>query len=257
MEWFKKLYTKDFINLCGFGSVEQTKTEAKFVADVLGLSSDSKLLDLCCGFGRHTFEISNLTNCQIVGLDLSDDYLAIAREKYSASNIKYVKGDMRDIQIESKFDAVTNLFTSFGFFENDVENEMVIQQANKVLNNGGLFLLDFENRFSFVLNDVLKKEYYWRQLDDNKFCLIYNNYDLINEREIFSARIIEDGKEKIKVGYNIRLYSLPELKNMLKRNGFELVEYWGDFDKSEYSINSRRLITLWRKNKKLSKTLLK
>lgn len=251
MEWFEKLYTKDYINLCGFASPEQIKIEANFVVDVLGLNSKSKLLDLCCGFGRHAFEISNLVKCQIVGIDLSDDYLTIAREKYSTPNIKYVKGDMRDIRIENHFDAVTNLFTSFGFFEKDEENEKVIQEANKSLKEGGLFILDNENKFNFVLNDVLKKEYYWQKIDDDKYCIIHNKYDIVNEREIFSVKIIEDGKDEIHVGYNIRLYSLPELTSMFKRNGFELVNFWGDFDKSNYSIHSRRLITLSRKIKNL------
>ncbi len=88
-------------------------------------------------------------------------------------------------------------------------------------------------------------------MDDHKFCLLHNKYDIVNEREIFSARIIEDGKNAISVGYNIRLYSLPELKSMFWRNGFEIMNFWGDFDKSEYSINSRRLITLAQKKKNL------
>lgn len=251
MKWFEKLYTKDYINLCGFASPEQTQIEARFIVDVLGLNSDSKLLDICCGFGRHTFEISNLVKCQTVGIDLSDDYLTIAKEKYSAPNIKYVNGDMRNIRMEKRFDAVTNLFTSFGFFDKDEENEKVIQEANKSLKEGGLFLLDVENKFNFVLNDVLKKEYHWQQMDDNKYCIMHNKYDIVNEREIFSARIIEDGKDEISVGYNIRLYSLPELTSMFKRNGFELINFWGDFDKSNYSIHSRRLITLAQKTKNL------
>ena len=218
MEWFEKLYTKDYINLCGFGSPEQTHIEAKFIVDVLNLSSNSKLLDICCGFGRHTFEISNLVKCQIVGIDLSDEYLTIAREKYSAPNIQYVRGDMRDIQMENCFDAVTNLFTSFGFFKKDEENERVIQEANKSLKEGGLFLLDYENKFYFVLNDVLKREYYWQKIDDNKYCITQNKYDIVFEREIFSAKIIEDGKDEISVGYNIRLYSLPELTNIVDSN---------------------------------------
>ena len=247
MEWYKELYTEAYIDLCGFGSPEQTEIEARFIVDVLGLNSDSRILDLCCGFGRHTFEIANLAGCRIVGFDLSEDYLTIAREKYSADNIEYVKGDMRNIQLEDQFDAVTDLFTSFGFFEKDEDNEKVIRQVNGSLKKDGLFLLDIENKFSFVLNDVLKKERYWRKMDDDRYCLIHNQYDIANEREVFSARILEEERNDICVGYNISLYSLPELKSMLRRNGFELVNYWGDFDKSEYSINSRRLITMARK----------
>ena len=251
MEWYEKLYTKDYINLCGFASQEQIRIEANFVADVLGLNSKSKLLDLCCGFGRHAFEISNLVKCQIVGIDLSDDYLTIAREKYSTPNIKYVKGDMRDIHIENHFDAITNLFTSFGFFNEDEENENVIQEVNKALKEDGLFLLDYENKFHFVFNNVHKKEHYWQKVDDEKYYIIKNEYDIINEREIFSAKIIEVGKDEINIGYNIRLYSLPELQSMLRRNGFEIINIWGDFDKTAYSINSLRLITLSRKIKNL------
>jgi len=251
LEWYEKLYTKDYIELCGFASPKQTKVEAEFVAEVLKLNPDSKLLDLCCGFGRHTFEIAKLVNCQIVGFDLSDDYLAIAREKYSLSNIRYIKGDMRDIRLNERFDAVTNLFTSFGFFEKDEENEKVIRAINKVLKKNGLFLLDYENKFNFVLNDVLKSEHHREQIGDNKYCIITNRYDVINEREIFSAKIIEDGKDEISVGYNIRLYSLPELQNILNRNGFRIVNLWGDFDQREYSVSSRRLITLSEKVREL------
>lgn len=251
MDWFEKLYTKDYIQLCGFGSPEQTAIEAAFLVDVLRLSSDSRLLDICCGFGRHTFAISNLAHCQIVGIDLSDEYLTIAKEQYSSPNITYLKKDMRDLQLERRFDAATNVFTSFGFFEHDEENEQVMQEANKALKQGGLFLVDIENKFNFVLNDVLKKEYYWEQIDEHTYCVIHNTYDVVHEREIFSATIVEDGKDAIRVGYNIRLYSLPELTSMLERNGFELLNVWGDFDKRNYSLHSRRLITLAQKTRDL------
>jgi len=249
MEWYEKLYIKDHISLCGFASPEQTSIEAKFVVEVLKLNSSSRLLELCCGFGRHAFEISKLANCQIVGLDLSDDFLSMAKENYSSPNIQYFKGDMRHIQLNDHFDAVTNLFTSFGFFECEEDNEKVIIEVNRILKENGLFLLDYENKFNFVLNDVLQKKHHWEKIGDNKYCLIKNEYDIINEREMFSAKIIEKGKKEVNIGYNIRLYSLPELQNMLIRNGFEILNIWGDFDKSKYSINSRRLITLSRKIK--------
>jgi len=247
MEWYEKLYQNDYTGLCGFGDSAQTRKEAEFTAEALGLSSDSTLLDICCGFGRHAFEISHLTGCSVAGVDLSDEYLAAAKEKYKSDKIKYVKGDMRDFHVDGKFDTAVNLFTSFGFFDQDDENEKVIRQANLHLKKDGLFLLDIENKFNFIFNDVLKKEDKWQQLDSGKYCLMHNEYDIINEREIFLAKIVEQGKSDVNVGYNIRLYSLPELKVMLNRNGFDLVSFWGDFDKSAYTIYSRRLITLWKK----------
>jgi SAM-dependent methyltransferase len=183
----------------------------------------------------------------VTGMDLSEDYLDIAENRLSAPNLEFIKGDMRDIPFSNHFDAVINMFTSFGFFESDEENETVIKQVNKSLKTRGLFLLDYENKFYFVFNDVFKKEKYWEKLDDNHYILYENNYDALNEREIFTVHFIEDGGVKRSSGYNIRLYSFPEISAMLKRNGFEVLDVWGDYRATRYSVRSKRLITLSRK----------
>lgn len=247
MQWFEKLYTKDFIELCGFADPEQTKREARFVVNALQLSATTTLLDLCCGFGRHSYKIATMSKCAVTALDLSDDYLTIARQQHGAKNIEYVKGDMREIPFTNYFDAVTNLFTSFGFFETDEENEHVLKEVHKALKPGGQFLLDYENKFYFVQHDVLPKHRYWQQKDKNSYYLIENDYDVINEREVYHVNIMKDGKLVDRVGYDIRLYSLPELRTMLTRNGFELVNYWGDYEGNAYSVLSKRLITLSKK----------
>lgn len=247
MEWYESLYTTDFAELCGFGDSEQSESEAVFVADVLDLTPESRLLDLCCGYGRHSFAIAEKSGCSVTGLDLSAEFIEVANEKYASPLTDYVRGDMREIPYSEQFDSVTNLFTSFGFFPDDEENEQVLTQVNRALKPNGMFLLDYENKFNFVINDVLKGGRSWRRVDENTVCLISNVYDVMNEREVFSATIKAEGRDDVTVGYDIRLYSLPELKRMLTRNGFELVQVWGDFDKSEYSVHSRRLITLSRK----------
>lgn len=247
MEWFERLYTKDFIELCGFADPEQTKREANFVVKALQLTPDSKLLDLCCGFGRHTYEISKISQCSITGLDLSDEYLAIANAQHAAPNITYRKGDMRDIPFDEEFDAVTNLFTSFGFFDDDAENEQVLKEVHKTLKPKGLFFLDYENKFWFIRNDVLLKHHSWQKKDDETYYLMENRYDVMNEREIFEVNIMKQGRVVEQVGYNIRLYSLPELRAMLNRSGFEIVKIWGDYEGNPYSVHSKRLITLSRK----------
>jgi hypothetical protein len=154
---------------------------------------------------------------------------------------------MRDISFKNYFDAVINMFTSFGFFDSDRENENVITQVNKSLKKHGLFLLDYENKFYFVFNDVFKKGKYWEKLDDNNYIFYENTYDAMNEREIFNVHFIENGRVKMSSGYNIRLYSFPEISAMLKRNGFEVLDVWGDYHANMYSVRSKRLITLSRK----------
>ncbi len=247
MEWFKRFYSNQFIDLVGFASEEQTELEATFVKKVMRLPAKASVLDLCCGYGRHTQLLARISDWRMTGMDLSEDYLEIARNRFAAPNVVYHQGDMRNIPFDEKFDGLINLFTSFGFFETDEENESVLRQIHTVLRKDGFFLLDYENKFYFVANDVIKKRRDWREGKDGKYYLIENEYDVLREREIFKVSLIRNGKEKVATGYNIRLYSYPEIRRMLLRNGFEIVNVWGDYDGSDFSVESRRLITLSRK----------
>ena len=247
MEWFERLYTKEFIELCGFADSEQTRREAAFVVKALNVTSKTKLLDLCCGFGRHSSEIAKIAHCSIAGVDWSDEYLAIAKEHYSGPGIEYRKGDMRDLPFDGEFDAAVNLFTSFGYFDADAENEQVLHEVNRALKPSGLFLLDYENKFWFVRNDVQTKRRSWQKKDSETYYLIENKYDVIKEREVYSIAILQRGTVVDEVGYSIRLYSLPELQSMLDRQGFELVQVWGDYEGNPYTVDSKRMITLSKK----------
>lgn len=246
-EWYKDFYTQSYMDIVGFASPEQTKREAAFVVDALKLDETSHICDLCCGYGRHTFAIAEASGCRVTGCDLSDDYLAIAKEKFASPKIEYKKADMREMGFTTAFDGVVNLFTSFGFFETDEENRRVLEQVNASLKPGGRFLLDYENKFFFVSNDVNKNAKTWRKIDENAYYLIENRYDVFTEREIFEARLIERGEVKAETGYSIRLYSYPEIHRMLNAAGFEVERTWGGYDGGEYSVSSKRLILLSRK----------
>jgi ubiquinone/menaquinone biosynthesis C-methylase UbiE len=248
-EWFREFYVEELTELVGFPSKEDTKRQAAFVLKTLNLPSRAKILDLCCGYGRVTSVLAKGNDYRITGVDLSEDFLQIARSEFSSPNIKYVQSDMRNLPFKNKFDAVVNLFTSFGYFETDEENEKVLSQINKALKTNGLFLLDYENKFNFVINEVLKKKRSWYNTKHHQLYLIENDYDFLNEREIVSFRQYKDGAIVKQVCYNIRLFSFPELKTMLIRNGFEILGVWGDFDGAPASVDSKRLITLSKKIK--------
>jgi ubiquinone/menaquinone biosynthesis C-methylase UbiE len=247
MKWYERFYRRDFMEVVGFASAEQTEKEVNFVKDTLNCPKNAKILDLCCGYGRHTYLLAKSGNYHMTGLDLSDHYLDIAKTKFSHPHVTYVKGDMRNIPYENNFDAVINLFTSFGFFDRDEENETVIKQVHKALKPGGLFLLDYENKFYFVYNDVFRKERYWQKVSDDKYLLFENEFDVENEKEIFKVHILEKGILKETSGYNIRLYSFPEIKEMLIGSGFEILQTWGDYPGNPYSVHSKRLIILSRR----------
>lgn len=248
-EWFREFYVEELTELVGFPSTDDTGRQVAFVLKTLNLARRAKILDLCCGYGRVTNLLAKDNDYQITGVDLSDEFLQIARSEFSSPNIKYVQGDMRKLPFKNEFDAVINLFTSFGYFETDEENEKVLAQINKALKTGGLFMLDYENKFNFVMNEVLKKKRSWYNTKHHQLYLIENDYDFLNEREIVTFRQYKDGAIVKQVCYNIRLYSFPELEKMLTRNGFEILQVWGDFDGTPLSVESKRVITLSRKRK--------
>ena len=249
MSWYKHMYTKKFINYVGFKSTEKTILEVDFIISTLNLPARSKLLDLCCGYGRHSCLIAQKTDWKVTGLDLSADYIKIAKDNYSTLSNEYLLGDMRELNFDNQFDAVINMFTSFGFFKEDSENEKVLEAVNKSLKMDGKFLLDYENKFHFVYNDVYSKERTWEKIEDTKYILFENQYDVINEREIFKASIYKNGKQVDSFGYNIRLYSFPEIKALLNRNGFDVIDIWGDYRSHPYTVKSKRVILLAKKIK--------
>jgi SAM-dependent methyltransferase len=251
MEWYEEFYTNEYIDVVGFASDEQTRRETGFIQEVLKLEAGAKILDLCCGYGRHSRLLAQSGSYEVVGLDLSENYLDIARQADAGSNVEFIKGDMRDIPFKQEFDAVLNLFTSFGFFETDRENEDVIRQVNKSLKDQGLFLLDYENKFYFVFNDVYRKEKAWQAIDGDKYVLFENKYDVFTEREQFRAAFYENGKITKDSGYDIRLYNFPEISAMLERGGFEVVDVWGNYSQEIYSTRSKRLIILAKKIKEV------
>ena len=98
--------------------LDVTAEEIDQIVTLLGLEKGAKILDLCCGIGRHSLELAR-RGYSIVGVDLTEEYLAKARKQAESEglNIEFVRNDMRRFcQIES-FDAVINMFTAFGYFE--------------------------------------------------------------------------------------------------------------------------------------------
>jgi ubiquinone/menaquinone biosynthesis C-methylase UbiE len=249
-EWFRDFYVEELTELVGFPSPELTQQQVSFVLKALHLPAEAKILDLCCGYGRMTHLLAQNNNYEITGFDLSEDFLEIARAKFSAPNITYVQGDMRQLPFKNKFDAVVNLFTSFGYFETDEENERTLTQINQSLKKGGLFFLDYENKFNFVMNEVIKKKRSWYNTKHHQLYLIENDYDFLKEREIVTFRQYKDGAIIKEHCYNIRLFSFPELKKMLEKNGFEILEVWGDFGGGPLTVESKRVITLSKKVKR-------
>lgn len=146
-KWWKKFFKNHYWNIYQNKLTERlSKKEVNFIYETLNLSEESTVLDLCGGHGRIAIPLAQKgVNVHI--LDFNKDFLDSAQKKADEKdvNIETCKSDMREIPYSNKFDAVINIYTSFGYFKSEKENLKVLKEVNKSLKSSGLFLIDVQN----------------------------------------------------------------------------------------------------------------
>ncbi len=250
--WFEDFFNKDYLMLYsrkGIFLTKQAKKETNFIIKVLNLSKNSKILDLACGHGRHTIRLAK-KGYKLTGVDLSKTLLNSAKKfaKKEKVEARFIRNDMRKISFKNEFDAVINLFSSFGYFPQEKENLKVLKVINESLKPGGKFLLD-----------LLNKDRFFKQLSISKLKKIWwksgNNYIL---EDISSSRnkkfvnylTIISPKGKIRHAHAfMRLFDLSEIKKHLEKIGFKILRIYGDYQGKKFTSLSPRLIILAQKRK--------
>ena len=222
----------------------ETAEEIEFVHRVLDLEEGAIVLDLCCGQGRHSVALANM-GYSIVGLDSSRSLLELVeKEKLheKKARLLLVEGDMRNIPLRAgTCDAVINLFTSFGFFD-DAGNLSVLETAASVLKPDGKLLIDYWNPYMAAQLDGTRN---WWWITENLLALAEARYDFSSGRLRDLRTLIDVGKSSVEnVARELRFYTLPELEKMLKEVGLQILEVYGDVDERGYDGESRRLITI-------------
>lgn len=143
--WYKSWFNSPWYTQLYQHRTEQEAHEAvQLVRDIAGLTPGAKVLDLCCGFGRHAYALAE-HGYHVTGLDASDHLISIATERFPHQNVRYIIGDMRSEYPDAPYDAIVNFFTSFGYFDTHEENQQVINTIADCLAPGGVFVLDFFN----------------------------------------------------------------------------------------------------------------
>jgi SAM-dependent methyltransferase len=222
---------------------DRTAQEAAGVIALLDLRPGTRVLDLCCGQGRHAVLLAR-AGCQVTGLDRSSYLLGQAQRaaEDAGVEVRWVRGDMRRLPWREQFDACVNLFTAFGYFDDDAENEQVLHQVYQILKPGGRFLLDLSNRDYYLLR---MWPYSWRR-HGQAIILEETRFDPATCRFTMSFTWMEEGKME-SLTHSVRHYTVPELTGMLRRAGLSPRAIYGDFDESRFDLGSRRLIVVAQK----------
>ena len=231
-DWYEEWFGEDYLDIYQHRDETEAERAIELIAtNLVGHRIDS-VLDLACGAGRHAKVLEE--RWWTVGLDLSMSLLKLARRE--AKDTPYVRADMREIPFAAhSFDLVVNLFTSFGYFDDDREHVRVLACVKSALTPGGTLVIDFLNaakvRQSLVPYDERVEhgttiEQRRRISPDNRFV----------EKKI---TLRERGKEYIE---RVRLLSPTDLERMLTTAGFEVAKVFGDYAGRSWSENSPRTI---------------
>ena len=245
-QWYKTYFGEDYLHhIEPVLTPERTQREVDGIVNLLALPQGSSILDLCCGHGRHAIPLAQ-RGYRMTGQDLSEVFLREAEKAAQALDVHvhWVHGDMRNIPYENEFDAVINIFTAFGYFENQDEDQKVLQQVSKALTPGGLFLLETLHREGLMRRYTPQMISYY---PEGLIELEERSFDLFTSRnEVKITMLYPDGQRK-EYGFSHRLYTLTELVQMLTMAGLQVKAYSGTWDGSELTIDSFRLILLSQK----------
>lgn len=237
MPWYDGWFGSDAYNLVyDHRDEDEAKQLVDFVERELAPAAEARILDVGCGRGRHARAFAR-RGYRVAGIDLSEESIAEARAQAEAEglDIPFTQADMRTPYCDGCMDGVVNLFTTFGYFEDDTENERALQAMTTALRPGGWLLQDFLNA------------------PQVRATLTSESTDTANGVTIHQRRWIEAGRinKKITIEHNgttdtfresVRLFTLDDFRALYDAVGLELVDTYGTYDGDPYTEDSPRLL---------------
>ena len=245
--WYVDFFRDDYLGVYShLFTAERAEKEVAFAQQALELKAGARILDLCCGQGRHSVPLAR-RGFQVTGLDLNPAYLELAQQSARSANValKTIAADMRQIPFQDHFDAIVNMYSSFGYLESEAEDLKVLESAAKAIRPAGRLMLDMLNREWAVANYIQND---WHSGGDGTLYVERRDLDLASSRMHVKFTIIgRDGGRRDSVGHHIRLYTLTETTRLLQQVGLKVTTVFGGFDNEPYAVDTRRMIVLAQK----------
>ena len=239
--WYQEFFGQRYLDSYSpILTPERTLRQVDFIERVLGLPPDSQILDLCCGHGRHLVELAS-RGYQMTGLDLDPLFLEMAHHAAQGRDlqVRLEHRDMRDIPYTDEFDAIINIFTSFGYLESDEEDRKVLNGVAKALKPGGLFLMELVCR-DYLVRIFRSQD--WYETPAGVRVLEERTFDpLAGRNNVRQIAIYSDGRQS-EAHHSLRVYTLTELAKMLENAGLKIEATYGDTPEDPYTFDSRLAI---------------
>jgi SAM-dependent methyltransferase len=237
-EWYKSWFdTKYYHVLYNNRSDKEAELFIKDITKKLAIKEHAAIWDLACGKGRHAIALNKL-NFNVCGTDLSRESIQLARI-HENEHLSFFELDMRSPFRINYFDVVTNLFTSFGYFEKNSDDLKVLQSVSNSLKKNGLFIFDYLNPNSIKIDEektILK--------DDITFII---KKELV-ENKIIKHIEVKDGLETLYFNESVKLFQPEEIMQLAKQVHLEEIMLFGDYELNSFNTEtSPRMIFVFQK----------
>ncbi len=242
-EWFATWFDSPYYHvLYDHRDDDEAKAFIERLMALLPLQQQASVLDLCCGAGRHSRVIHAL-GYNTTGCDLSENSIQTAKQ-FEREDLKFFVHDMRD-PLPQTFDAILNLFTSFGYFDDISENLKVLQSVYNALPTNGIFVIDFMNAEKVIAH--LKQRQEIVKNGPNGELKFHIQRQVNNGRIVKSIAFEADGKSYF---YQEKVQALKQQDfiQLFEQAGFQVISWFGDYACNAFDpITSDRLIAICKK----------
>lgn len=239
-EWFEDWFdTPQYHLLYKKHDEKEAQRALDHLLSALHLQGGERILDMACGKGRHSRYLAE-KGFEVTGLDLSPKSIAYARKSEHA-HLHFYQHDMRRLFRTNYFDAVMNMFTSFGYFANDLEHLRTMRNMAKGLKPGGMLLIDFFN--AVWLRQYLVAEEV-KTIDE----VVFHLQKQMDDKYVYKSVEFEVNGVAQQFRERVRLFELADFERLFEQSGLHLLDTYGGYDLGAFDPEqSQRLILIAQK----------
>jgi SAM-dependent methyltransferase len=236
MEWFSAWFNSPYYHILYKNrDFKEAEIFIDSLINKLRFNTHQRFLDLACGKGRHATYL-NSKGFEVVGLDIAPESILEANKKAN-STLSFAVHDMREpLPEQGKFDFILNLFTSFGYFENDIENVKTMQEIKNGLKQNGVLVLDFMNTDK-VIKDLVANEV---KIVDG---ITFNISRSVENGFIIKRINFSDHAQVYNFEERVGALMLEDFKHYFESAGMTIQAIYGNYALDNFDIaNSPRMI---------------
>jgi len=241
-KWYRSAFGSEYLSLYAHRNDEEAAAAVRLICDAANLRPGVRILDAPCGGGRHSRAFAR-AGMHVVGFDLSEPLLrAAAAEPWTeaAPPPAYFRADIRRIPLrDNGFDCVANLFSSFGYFMTEEENQATMAELIRLVRRGGSLVVDFMNaaQVRATLNPLSERT-------SPKGCTIVDERWIDDAQRRINKRTTASTADGTRHEWfeSVRLYEPDELVTMMVSAGGKVYRMAGDYSGSAFNAESPRAI---------------